>query len=139
MSGGALFDEVDRVLPRSEFGWTLCPGHLTAEEEWLCSPVFEGSNWPLRSGMLFQIDIIPAVPGYSGVNAESTVALADEGLREQVRVEYPELWDRIQARRTYLERELGICMFEDVLPLCSTVGYLRPYLLDKDSALTLRG
>ena len=139
MSGGALFDEVDRVLPRSEFGWTLCPGHLTAEEEWLCSPVVEGSNWPLRSGMLFQIDIIPAVPGYSGVNAESTVALADEGLREQVRVEYPELWDRIQARRTYLERELGICMFEDVLPLCSTVGYLRPYLLDKDSALTLRG
>lgn len=139
MSGGALFDEVERVLPRSVFGWTLCPGHLTAEEEWLCSPVFEGSDWPLRSGMLFQIDIIPSVPGYSGVNAESTVALADEGLREQIRLEYPELRDRIQARRTYLERELGICMSEDVLPLCSTVGYLRPYLLDRDSALTLRG
>lgn len=92
----------------------------------------------LASGMIFQIDIIPAVPGYAGVSAESTVALADAGLREQIAHEYPQLWARINARRTYLKDELGIQVGEDVLPLCSTVGYLRPYLLDHSCALAVR-
>ena len=137
MAGGELFDEVERVLPRAEYGWRLCPGHLTAEEEWLCSPVYEGSDVPLRSGMIFQIDIIPSVPGYSGVSAESTVALADADLRARIVEQYPKLWERMQARRAYLRDELGINMHEDVLPMCSTVAYLRPYLLAKDKALVV--
>lgn len=138
MTGGALFNEVEAVLPRAEYGWTLCPGHLTAEEEWLSSPVYEGSTEVLRSGMLFQIDIIPSVEGFSGVCAESTVALADEELRAQICAQYPELWERMQARRSYLMDVLGTQLSEDVLPLCSTVAYLRPYLLDKERALAVR-
>lgn len=138
MAGGALFNEIEHILPRSKYGWYLCPGHLTAEEEWLCSPIYEGSDEPLRSGMIFQIDIIPSVPGYGGVSAESTIALADADLRSQIAEHYPELWRRVQNRRAYLHDELGIQMHEDVLPMCSTVAYLRPYLLAKEKALAVR-
>lgn len=138
MTGGELFDEVERVLPRSRYGWSLCPGHLTAEEEWLSSPVYEGSVERLRSGMIFQVDIIPSVAGYAGANAESTVALADVVLRTQVAEEYPELWGRIERRRAFIRDELGIDVSEDVLPLCGTVAYLRPYLLAKEKALAFR-
>ena len=135
MEGGELYALVEKTLPQSEFHWGLCPGHLTAEEEWLCSPIRKNSKEILRSGMILQIDIIPAVPGYGGVSAESTVALADEKLREELKGQYPELWQRIQARREYLRQELGITLGEDVLPMCSTVAYLRPYLLNRDEAL----
>lgn len=139
MTGGELFDEVERVLPRERYGWTLCPGHLTAEEEWLSSPVYEGSTERLRSGMLFQIDIIPSVDGYCGVSAESTVALADDALRRQIVEQYPQMWGRMQARRSYLSDVLGIRLSDEVLPLCSTVAYLRPYLLCHDQALVIDG
>ena len=135
MEGGELYALVEKTLPQSEFHWGLCPGHLTAEEEWLCSPIRKNSKEILRSGMILQIDIIPAVPGYGGVSAESTVALADEKLREELKGQYTELWQRIQARREYLRQELGITLGEDVLPMCSTVAYLRPYLLNRDEAL----
>ncbi len=138
LSGGELFDEIERVLPRTEYGWSLCPGHLTAEEEWLCSPIYENSDEVLRSGMLLQIDIIPSVAGYGGVSAESTVALADAALRADLAEQYPELWARVCNRRAYLRDVLGIGLHEDVLPMCSTVAYLRPYLLAKDKALVVR-
>lgn len=137
MKGGELFEEVERVLPREQYGWTLCPGHLTAEEEWLSSPVYENSTWRFESGMLFQIDIIPSVSGYGGVNAESTIALADEDLRNEIKRQYPAMWARMSARRSYLIETLGIDVSDDVLPLCSTVGYLRPYLLDHTRALRI--
>ncbi|MBC8532097.1 M24 family metallopeptidase [Gehongia tenuis] len=137
MKGDALFQKIEEVLPRSEYHWGLCPGHLVAEEEWLCSPVYEGSSEVLRSGMIFQIDIIPSVPGYGGVCAESTVVLADEALKKELREQYPELYGRMQARAAYLRQELHINLSEDVLPMCSTVGYLRPYLLNKGWALAV--
>lgn len=68
LSSRAGYAVVEQVLPKTEYHWNLCPGHLTAEEEWMSSPVYEGS--------------------------------------------------------------------EEILPMCSTVAYLRPYLLDKDKALT---
>ena len=137
LRGGELFSEIERVLPRAEYGWSLCPGHLTAEEEWLCSPIYEGSSEVLRSGMLLQIDIIPSVAGYGGVSAESTVALADAELRAELSERYPGLWERVCSRRAYLHDVLGIDVHEDVLPMCGTVAYLRPYLLAKDKALVV--
>lgn len=131
MEGGELFETIERVLPRDTFGWTLCPGHLTAEEEWLASPVYEGSSESLRSGMMLQIDIISSVAGYGGVSAESTVALADDALKAQIEQEYPTMWKRVCQRRAYIEDVLGIALSPDVLPMCSTVAYLRPHLLNK--------
>ena len=45
------------------------------------------------------------------------------------------MWKRMQARRAYIEEVLGIPLPEDVLPMCSTVAYMRPYMLQKDAAL----
>lgn len=135
MPGGELYRIVDETLPRSEYHWGLCPGHLVAEEEWLCSPLYEGSKEPLESGMILQIDIIPSVPGYSGVGAESTVVLADETLRAQIAREYPEMYERMCRRAAYIKEVLGVDLPDEVLPMCSTVGYLRPFLLDHASAL----
>ena len=33
MTGGELFEKMDAILPRKEYHWSLCPGHLTADEE----------------------------------------------------------------------------------------------------------
>ena len=43
----------------------------------------------------------------------------------------------LQRRRAYLIQELGIGLSEDVLPMCGTVAYLRPYLLNKTMALAV--
>lgn len=135
MTGGELYRMIETVLPKSEYNWSLCPGHLTAEEEWLSSPIYENSCDILQSGMIFQIDIIPSRPGMSGVSAESTIVLADTELKNQIRREYPDLWNRMQNRTRYIKDSLAIDLSDDVLPMCSTVGYLRPYLLDRKKAL----
>jgi len=134
MTGGELYQKIEQILPKEKYGWSLCPGHLVAEEEWMSSPIYEGSEEALLSGMMLQIDIIPSLPGYGGVSAESTVVLADHELKEQICRNYPELWERMQKRRDYLIHVLGIRLSEDVLPMCSTVAYLRPYLLNKECA-----
>lgn len=138
LSGGRLYERIEQVLPKSRYHWSLCPGHLTADEEWLASPVYKGSRELLTSGMLFQIDILPSVKGCGGINGESTIALADEDLRAQIRAEAPGLWERICARRSYLKKELGIQLNPDVLPLASTVAYIRPFLLQKQKAMKVR-
>lgn len=136
VKGHEVYDLIERVLPKAEYHWHLNPGHLVADEEWLCSPIYPASDIPLSSGMLLQIDIIPSRKGYAGASIEDTVALADEPLRLQIATLYPELWQRISARRNYICDVLNIHLHDDVLPLSNTVGYLRPYLLNKELALT---
>lgn len=135
MPGGELYDLIENVLPKARYGWHLNPGHLCADEEWMSSPIWQGSQQALKSGMILQIDIIPSVPGYTGVSAEEGVALADPALQAQIAAEYPQLWSRIAARRAYIRDELNIHLSEDVLPLANTVAYLRPFLLAKDKSL----
>jgi len=134
MSGGEMYNFINGVLPQDVYHWGLCPGHLTADEEWLSSPIYENSDELIKSGMIFQTDIIPHVAGYDGVSAESTVAIADDVLKAEIREKYPELWSRILKRKEYIKNILGIRLSDDVLPLCSTVAYLRPYLLNKKLA-----
>lgn len=135
ITGNELYSLINQVLPKSKYHWSLCPGHLTADEEWLSSPVYENSNEILESGMIFQIDIIPSLEGYGGISAECTVALADLSLRNKIKNQTPELWKRIENRRKYIIEELHINLNEDILPMSSTVGYLRPYLLNKEYAM----
>lgn len=137
MKGDELYRLIETVLPKADYHWSLCPGHLTADEEWMSSPIYEGSKEVLESGMLFQIDIIPSVKGYGGTSAESTVALADDALKEEIRRQAPALWERIGARRAYIQSQLGIRLHPDILPLCSTVAYLRPLLFDKEKAMAV--
>ncbi|EEQ14782.1 M24 family metallopeptidase [Yersinia frederiksenii] len=135
MLGKEMYALVETVFPKAQYHWSLNPGHLTADEEWLCSPIYSGSEEKIRSGMLFQIDIIPAVKGYAGVSAEDCIALADQPLRDELAAHYPEVWQRIQQRRAYLSNTLNIHLSEEILPMSNTLGYLRPFLLDKYSAL----
>lgn len=135
MTGGELYRLIETVLPRAAYGWSLNPGHLCADEEWLCSPVYEDSEEPLQSGMLLQIDIIPSVKGYGGINCESGVMLADQALREEIQEKFPEMWARIRKRRKYMKEVLGLNISEEVLPTSSMTAFCCPFLLDKESAL----
>lgn len=138
LAGGDMYSLMDRVLPQKDYHWGLCPGHLTSDEEWLSSPIYKDSEELIKSGMIFQTDIIPHVAGYDGTSAESTIAVADDVLRQEIKENYPDFWSRIITRKNYIKDILGIHLSEDILPLCSTVGYLRPYLLNKRLAFYYR-
>lgn len=135
MTGGELYSLIESVLPKAEYGWHLNPGHLVADEEWLSSPVYPDSAVILKSGMLLQIDIIPSVSGYGGCSIEDTVGLADAALRDELARAYPDVWQRMTQRKTYLAAVLRIRLPDEVILLSNTVGYLRPFLLDKRRAL----
>lgn len=136
MPGGEMYALIEKVLDKERYGWHLNPGHLSADEEWMSSPIYSGSAETLKSGMIMQIDIIPSVPGYTGVSAEESIALADSTLQDKIQTAYPALWERIAARRDYLRDELNIHLSDDVIPLSNSVAYLRPFLLAKDRALS---
>lgn len=136
MPGADLYDKIEEVLPKEQYGWHLNPGHLCADEEWLASPIYPDSSEKIKSGMLFQFDIIPSVPGYSGASCEGGVVLADEHLRAVIQNEYPEMWSRMQVRRSYLIEEIGIKLSEEVLPMSNAAAYYRPFFLNKESALS---
>ena len=135
MTGGELYQKIEEVLSRENYHWSLNPGHLTADEEWMSSPIYEGSEEILKSGMLLQIDIIPSLQGYGGCGCESTVALADQKLQEEIRRKNPELFLRFMQRRGYMEKVLHIRLSEEVLLMSDTVAYYRPFFLNKKLAL----
>jgi len=130
-----LYKTIDAVLPKEKYGWTLNPGHYTGQDEWTASPVYPVSQVKIQSGMMFQMDIIPSVPGYGGVSAEDGVAIADEALREELKNKYPDTWKRIEDRRRFMIEELGINLKPEVLPMSDIGGYLRPYVLNHGYAL----
>ena len=129
MTGDEMYKLIDTVLPKSEYHWSLCPGHLTADEEWLSSPIYEGSKETIKSGMLFQTDIIPSVSGYAGVSMESTLCIADNELKKKIKEEYPEMYEGMLNRREYIINVVGIHISEDVLPMCNTLAYMKPLML----------
>ncbi|ABP60184.1 aminopeptidase P family protein [Enterobacter sp. 638] len=136
MRGGEMYDLIENVLSKEKYGWHLNPGHLSADEEWMSSPIYKNSAETLKSGMIMQIDIIPSVPGYTGVSAEESIALADEELQQKIQQVYPQLWARITTRREYIRQVLNIQLTDDVIPLSNTVAYLRPFLLAKNRSFT---
>ncbi|MEI2405258.1 M24 family metallopeptidase [Niallia taxi] len=138
LRGNEMYELIEEVIPKAEYGWKLNPGHLTAGEEWMSSPIYSGSEIPVESGMLFQMDIIPSIPGYGGASAEDGVAIADEKLRDELAALYPDVWERIQARRDYMINTLGINLKPEVLPLSTINGYMRPYLLNKQYAFKVK-
>lgn len=135
MFGKDMYALINDVFPKSEYGWTLNPGHLCGDEEWLASPIYSDSEEKLQSGMLFQVDIIPSVKGYAGASCEGGIFLADSQLRSQIQQEYPKIWDRVVQRKAYLRDVIGIQLSEEVLPMSAATGYFRPFLLNKSMGL----
>lgn len=138
ISGDFLYQNIQTVLPQEDFHWELNPGHFTATEEWLASPFYPDSTCTVKSGQIFQIDIIPSVAGFAGVSAEEGIAIADKDLRTEIQTDYPLVWERIMQRRNYLKKELGIELSEEILPMSDTLAYYRPYLLDKTAAMVFK-
>ena len=136
--GGALHDIVARHLGDPFFGIFLNPGHQIHLDEWVNSPMSPGSTIELRSGMAFQVDIIPATgTDYFTTNIEDGIALADEALRGAFAERYPVAWSRIQARRGFMNDALGIRLHPDVLPFSNIPAYLPPFLLRPDRVMTM--
>jgi Xaa-Pro aminopeptidase len=139
-TGGALQEIVDRRLGDPFFGIFLNPGHQIHLDEWVNSPVAPGSSIELRSGMVLQVDIIPATGGpYFTTNIEDGVALADSALRETLAGTFPDLWQRVERRRAFMREAIGIDLHPDVLPLSNIPAFLPPLLLRPDLAMTLAG
>jgi len=139
-TGGALQAIIDERLGDPFFGIFLNPGHQIHLDEWVSSPIWPGSTVTLRSGMAFQVDIIPATgTPYFTTNIEDGIALADEELRDELASRYPVAWARIQARRGFMRDALGIDLHPDVLPFSNIPAYLPPFLLRPDRAMTLAG
>ncbi len=135
-AGGDIFAEIGGLLDGHGFSSSLNPGHLIHLDEWLDSPIRDGSSDPIASGMVLQSDIIPTGirPGWTA-NCEDTVAVADAGLRAEIAARHPGLWARIAARQAFLRDRLGIPVAEEVLPLSVSAGYFPPFWLAPERAL----
>jgi hypothetical protein len=137
-TGGALQEVIDRRLADPFFGIFLNPGHQIHLDEWVNSPVSAGSTIEVRSGMVIQVDIIPATGGpYFTTNIEDGVALADSALRAELATTFPDLWDRVELRRTFMREALGLELHPDVLPLSNIPAFLAPFLLRPDLAMSI--
>lgn len=137
-TGGALFEVIDRHLGDPFFGIFLNPGHQLHLDEWVNSPIFAGSTIELRSGMAFQVDVIPATgTPYFTTNIEDGIALADADLRRELATSHPDAWARIERRRAFMADELGIELHPDVLPFSNLPAVLPPFLLRPDLAMSL--
>jgi hypothetical protein len=137
-TGGELHEIIERRLADPFFGIFLNPGHQIGLDEWVNSPIRPGSTIELRSGMAFQVDIIPATgTPYFTTNIEDGLALADGSLRSAFASSYPDGWARIQARRAFMANALGIELHEDVLPFSNIPAFLPPFLLRPDRAMTV--
>ena len=137
-TGAALHRAIHARVGDPFFGVYLNPGHQISLDEWVNSPVGAASEIELRSGMYLQVDVIPATgtPHFT-TNIEDGVALADEALRGEIAARHPEMWARVQARRTFMADELGIDLHPDVLPFSNIPAWLPPFLLDTSRAMTL--
>ena len=65
------------------------------------------------------------------------IALADEELRRDLAERYPETWERIQARRAFMDQEIGIRLKAEVLPFSNLPAYLPPFLLSPRRVMTV--
>jgi len=138
VTGGELHAIIESHLGDPFFGIGLNPGHLIHLDEWLHSPIFAGSDIPLRSGMALQVDVIPATHSpYHTTNIEDGIALADETLRKAFWQKYPAAWDRIQHRRNFMRNQLGIRLKPEVLPFSNMPAYLPPFWLRPQCAMRI--
>jgi Xaa-Pro aminopeptidase len=136
VTGGELHAIIESHLGDPFFGIGLNPGHLIHLDEWVHSPIYAGSDIPLRSGMAMQVDVIPATHSpYHTTNIEDGIALADQELRLAFWRKYPAAWDRIQHRRNFMRNALGIKLKPEVLPFSNMPAYLPPFWLSPGRAM----
>ena len=139
VAGDVIFTAVTDTLARAELKSALNPGHLTGHDEWVHSPIRPGSSDCIRSGMPFQVDVIPVpLPNGWALNCEDAVIFAEEPLRAEIRAHHPATWQRIESRQAFMRNILGVRISDAILPissipLCLPPFWLRPtFLLARD-------
>lgn len=128
--GGDVWARMQAMLPHDLFGVTLNPGHLIGLDEWMSSPIYEGSDEPLASGMAMQMDVIPGHPVYGSTRMEDGYVIADAALRADLVRQFPEVAARCEARARFMREVIGMEVPDSLLPLADTCGIVAPYLLD---------
>jgi Xaa-Pro aminopeptidase len=129
-TGGELDAIARKHLGAPFFNLILNPGHLIHLDEWMHTPVYPGSTETLKSGQAIQCDIIPAVGApYHGANIEDGIALLDARGRSEMAEKFPQLWQRVEARRAFMGDVLGIRLKPEVLPLSNLASAMPPYWL----------
>lgn len=139
VTGGELYNIIHKEIGDPFFGVSLNPGHYIHLDEWVHSPVYNGSTIKLKSGMALQVDVIPATGSdYHTINIEDGIMLADELLRAELEQKFPAAWKRIQDRRKFMKDVIGIELKQEVLLLSNIPAYLPPYILSAKRVLTVR-
>lgn len=137
VKGRVLQQIIDTMLPFDKFGVFLNPGHLIHLDEWVSSPIYVDSDEEIRSGMYFQVDIIPRSSTYFSSRMEDGIVLADEALREELREMYPETYNRCMQRRKFMIEILGFDLPEEILPLSNMPAIVPPFFLNYRMILTV--
>lgn len=130
VSGGYVWAHMMAELPTETFGVTLNPGHLIGLDEWLSSPIREGSSDPLASGMAMQMDVIPSHPVYGSTRMEDGYVIADAALRKTLTRDFPNVARRCAARARFMREVIGMEVPDCLLPLADTCGIVAPFLFD---------
>jgi Xaa-Pro aminopeptidase len=138
VAGGAVWEAVQAALPFATFGVTLNPGHLIGIDEWLSSPIAEGSAEPLASGMAMQMDVIPSHPAYGSTRMEDGYVIADAALRADLAARFPAVAARCAARAAFMRDTIGMEVPDTLLPLADTCGIVAPWLFDPGAVVSLR-
>jgi Xaa-Pro aminopeptidase len=136
--GGQVWARMRECLPLDRFNVTLNPGHLIGLDEWMSSPIAEGSDIPLASGMAMQCDVIPSHPVYASTRMEDGYAIADDALRAELAAGFPDVAARCAARAAFMRDVIGLDVPDTLLPLADTCGIVAPFLLDAGQVITLR-
>jgi len=124
-------------LPFETFNLVLNPGHLIGLDEWLLSPIYEGSDEPLASGMAMQMDVIPGHPVYGSTRMEDGYVIADTALRAELTAQFPAVAARCAARAQFMREVIGMDVPDCLLPLADTCGIIAPWLLDPGLVMTV--
>ncbi|MGL4320772.1 MAG: M24 family metallopeptidase [Paracoccaceae bacterium] len=136
-TGGAVWDMIQSALPHETFGITLNPGHLIGLDEWISSPIYQGSTEPLTSGMAMQMDVIPGHATYGSTRMEDGYVIADATLRMQLAAHFPAVLDRAGQRRSFMREVIGMDVPNCLLPLADTCGIIAPWLFAPGQVITL--
>ena len=137
VTGHTLHRAVHDIIGAPEYNVHLNVGHYIGGDEWVNSPVWEGSEHRLADGAYFQTDIIAS--GYGPVRTaicEDPVILAGPELRGALAAEYPQVYGRVMARREAMA-ELGIALHDEVLPLSNLNGAMFPFMLNLDTVFAV--
>jgi hypothetical protein len=130
LPGGRVWDQMMAALPHDRFGVTLNPGHLIGLDEWVSSPIRQGSTDPLASGMAMQMDVIPGHPVYSSTRMEDGYVIADATLRRTLQRDFPNVARRCALRASFMREVIGMQVPDSLLPLADTCGIVAPFLFD---------